>query len=283
MKGKNTNKVLLAIVNAYYDENTGYSHCCSNEINSKFGIASKNISKMFKQLEEEGWIEDCSKSGYYKRFKILKPYKCPKFILLDTLNNTQKNYLLKCIELDINEDLSKKEMCRRLTNSENLSNLNRSFDKIKLDSGKSVFELINDPEYVTGLIPENSTLTEFGYRINIKREECIEANDKATRVANFLYIKSYDRARESKNIKEYTLTREYIKQVLINQRYRDYYTGEVPSDYKEYSIDRIDSNEGYIEGNIVITTKIINIMKNTLSIEEFKNQIKLLYKNLDNF
>ena len=35
------------------------------------------------------------------------------------------------------------------------------------------------------------------------------------------------------------------------------------------SLDRIDSNKGYIEGNIQKVHKVINIMKNTLSTEEF--------------
>lgn len=51
----------------------------------------------------------------------------------------------------------------------------------------------------------------------------------------------------------------------------------------EYSIDRLDSSKGYIEGNIVITTNTINLMKGELSIEEFKRQIQLLYNNINNY
>ena len=82
---------------------------------------------------------------------------------------------------------------------------------------------------------------------------------------------------------EYNLTLEYIKELLLKQEYKDYYTGQVPENYKDYSIDRLDSNLGYIEGNIVITTNRVNAMKNDMSIEEFKKLISDIYKNISNF
>ena len=79
------------------------------------------------------------------------------------------------------------------------------------------------------------------------------------------------------------LTLEYIKELLLKQEYKDYYTGQVPENYEDYSIDRIDSNLGYIEGNIVITTNRVNTMKNDMSTEEFKKLISDIYKNISNF
>ena len=79
------------------------------------------------------------------------------------------------------------------------------------------------------------------------------------------------------------MTPEIIKEQLIKQEMKDYYTGIIPNDYKDYSIDRLDSTKGYTEDNIVITTNIINTMKLDMSIEEFKEQIKLLYNNMNNF
>lgn len=46
-------------------------------------------------------------------------------------------------------------------------------------------------------------------------------------------------------------------------------------------IDRIDNNIGYIDSNCVTCCKICNIMKNNLSLEQFKNHIKLLYLNFN--
>ena len=79
---------------------------------------------------------------------------------------------------------------------------------------------------------------------------------------------------------EYNLTLEYIKELLLKQEYKDYYTGQVPENYEDYSID---NNLGYIEGNIVITTNRVNTMKNDMSTEEFKKLISDVYKNISNF
>lgn len=45
------------------------------------------------------------------------------------------------------------------------------------------------------------------------------------------------------------------------------------------SLDRIDSNKGYIEGNVQWVHKVINIMKNTLSTDEFLYFCEQTYKN----
>ena len=82
---------------------------------------------------------------------------------------------------------------------------------------------------------------------------------------------------------EYSITEDYIKELLLKQEYKDYYTGLVPENYEDYSLDRIDSNLGYIEGNVVVTTTRVNVMKNDMSIEEFKKLISDLYNNITNF
>lgn len=278
--GKTTWRVMLAVINAYNDGE--YSHCSTNELREKFGLALKNQPEIFKKLIDEGWIKDCTINGYYKRFIILKKYPCPKFILDNRLNNPQKNLLLKCLELGINKSLSKKEMCRRLYNSENLSNLNTPFKKIENIIGVSVLDLIEQVEYVHNLIPENSIYTEHGYRSNSSKVPT-EITSYENKVAKFLRKKSIGRFKHTPNIIEYNLTEEYLESLLIQQNYKDYYTGIVPENYKEYSLDRIDSSKGYMEGNIVITTNAINLMKGELTTEEFKNQIRLVYENLSNF
>jgi hypothetical protein len=48
-------------------------------------------------------------------------------------------------------------------------------------------------------------------------------------------------------------------------------------------VDRIDSNIGYIVKNCVTCCSICNTMKNTLSVQEFKEHIVLLHSNLDKF
>lgn len=278
--GKSTCKVMLAVINAYSDGE--YSHCSTGELREKFKLSLKNQPTLFKILINEGWIEDCTVNGYYKRFKILKPYPCPDFIMDSRLNNPQKNLLLKCLELGINKSLSKKEICRRLCGDENLSHINVPFSKIKEATGKEVLDILESINYVSNIVPENAILTEFGYRANNKT--ATKSTSYENQVAKYLIKKSSIcfKHRRTK-VLEYNLTEEYLEKLLIQQNYKDYYTGTIPKDYKEYSIDRIDSNIGYIEGNVVITTNIINIMKSDMTIEEFKEQIKLLYSNINNF
>lgn len=272
--------VLLAVLNAY--EQDKYSNFSSAELNQKFGFAKKNIGIMLKELEELGKIENHTINGYYNRYKILEHVDCPDFILYENLSNSQKSFLLRCIENNITEDLSKKEIARKVNGNENSNNISRSFTDIKNSCGKEVFELIVNYSIVTDLVPENAILTEHGYRTNNSTISS-KSESKEETIAKFLYKKSSHRQRGSTSIKEYNLTQEYIIKLLIEQEYKDYYTGLIPENYEEYSLDRIDSSKGYIEGNVVITTNKINIMKSDLSIEDFKNQIISIYNNISNF
>ena len=281
--GKTTIKVLLAVVNAYYDEQNGYSHCSVAEINKKYGIAKNSMPKMFQQLCEEGWIEDCTVSGYYKRFKILKPYPCPDFIEMTELSNPQKNFLLKCLEQGVTENMSKKELARRIFNNENNNNISRSLTNIQEACGYSAFNILNSIEFISGLVPSDAEYTEFGYRTILNKKEYTISETEDDKLVNHLYSKSKQRYKMATNISEYTLTPEYIKELLISQDYKDFYTGLIPEDKMSYSIDRIDSSKGYIQGNVVITTTKINLMKGTMSTEEFKKTIEELYNNINNF
>ena len=86
MIGKSSKNVVLALINAYKSDE--FSHCSVNEFNLKYGISMRNLPDIFKQLEDEGYIENCTVNGYFKKFKILKPYPCPKFVL-DSRLSTQ--------------------------------------------------------------------------------------------------------------------------------------------------------------------------------------------------
>ena len=70
---------------------------------------------------------------------------------------------------------------------------------------------------------------------------------------------------------------EYIKNPFLPKK--------IPSDNNNInnntlSIDRIDSNKGYLKDNVVLVTGLINLMKNDLSDSEFRNIIKILYLNI---
>lgn len=276
--------VLLAVINAY-EENGEFSHFSGAELNHKFGFATKNIPQMLKDLVDLKYIENHTINGFYNRYKILKHIDCPEFILDNRLSNSQKDFLLRCIEQNITEDLSKKEMARRVNGNENGWNFSRSVDGILEILGEdSLFDIISEFNIVKELKPENAIKTEFGYKTNknIKRLDSSEKTQDNI-IAQFLLKKSSQCKRRRNKVLEYNLTLEYIKELLLKQEYKDYYTGQVPENYKDYSIDRIDSNLGYIEGNIVITTNRVNAMKNDMSTEEFKKLISDIYKNISNF
>ncbi len=276
--------VLLAVINAY-EENGEFSHFSGVELNHKFGFATKNIPQMLKDLVDLKYIENHTINGFYNRYKILKHIDCPEFILDNRLSNSQKDFLLRCIEQNITEDLSKKEMARRVNGNENGWNFSRSVDGILEILGEdSLFDIISEFNIVKELKPENAIKTEFGYKTNknIKRLDSSEKTQDNI-IAQFLLKKSSQCRRRRNKVLEYNLTLEYIKELLLKQEYKDYYTGQVPENYEDYSIDRIDSNLGYIEGNIVITTNRVNTMKNDMSTEEFKKLISDIYKNISNF
>jgi hypothetical protein len=276
--------VLLAVINAY-EENGEFSHFSGAELNHKFGFATKNIPQMLKDLVDLKYIENHTINGFYNRYKILKHIDCPEFILDNRLSNSQKDFLLRCIEQNITEDLSKKEMARRVNGNENGWNFSRSVDGILEILGEdSLFDIISEFNIVKELKPENAIKTEFGYKTNknIKRLDSSEKTQDNI-IAQFLLKKSSQCRRRRNKVLEYNLTLEYIKELLLKQEYKDYYTGQVPENYEDYSIDRIDSNLGYIEGNIVITTNRVNTMKNDMSTEEFKKLISDIYKNISNF
>lgn len=276
--------VLLAVINAY-EENGEFSHFSGAELNHKFGFATKNIPQMLKDLVDLKYIENHTINGFYNRYKILKHIDCPEFILDNRLSNSQKDFLLRCIEQNITEDLSKKEMARRVNGNENGWNFSRSVDGILEILGEdSLFDIISEFNIVKELKPENAIKTEFGYKTNknIKRLDSSEKTQDNI-IAQFLLKKSSRCRRRRNKVLEYNLTLEYIKELLLKQEYKDYYTGQVPENYEDYSIDRVDSNLGYIEGNIVITTNRVNTMKNDMSTEEFKKLISDIYKNISNF
>lgn len=276
--------VLLAVINAY-EENGEFSHFSGSELNHKFGFATKNIPQMLKDLVELKYIENHTINGFYNRYKILKHIDCPEFILDDRLSNSQKDFLLRCVEQNITEDLSKKEMARRVNGNENGWNFSRSVNGIlETLEEDSLFNIIGEFNIVKGLKPENAIKTEFGYKTN-KNIKKLESNEKTqdNMIAQFLLKKSSHCKRRRSKVLEYNLTLEYIKELLLKQEYKDYYTGLVPENYEDYSLDRIDSNLGYIEGNVVITTNRVNAMKNDMSTEEFKKLISDLYNNITNF
>jgi hypothetical protein len=234
-------------------------------------MSEKVFQTMSKQLQKLNLISNCTTRGYISRYKLNKIIPCPDFIANINYSNKQKSFLLKCIEENVTKDMSLTEISKKIYGYKNLYNLNNilaSFDE-------DIFSIISNYKILTGLTPANAEKFELGYRrITVKPKKSLNS------MAKYLLEKSSKRARKS-NI-EYTLTEEIILQQLKIQDFKDYYTG-LPLQEKEASVDRINSNLGYTPTNIVITTNIINFMKNNQTIEEFKNNIIAIFNNIENF
>ena len=124
---------------------------------------------------------------------------------------------------------------------------------------------------------------------NCRQEHAIQkSKERATTdtVINTLMY-SYKCNADSRNL-PFKLTREEFKKIIEQNCY---YCNSVPivsktsisinkTDklFKHNGIDKIDNTKGYIKNNIVPCCSICNVMKNNLSIEEFKTHILKISK-----
>lgn len=84
---------------------------------------------------------------------------------------------------------------------------------------------------------------------------------------------------------ECNITKEYLKHIWEEQKYKCAYTGinlilpnyhSVNDPLRTASLDRIDSSKGYIEGNVQFVSIAINMMKHSMSDEQTKTLIGLI-------
>ena len=94
--------------------------------------------------------------------------------------------------------------------------------------------------------------------------------------------RKYNYSNKNNIKKELDITEEYLNEMYKAQEGKCYYSGIPFSKDCRPSMDRRDSNKGYIKGNIVICEDKINVMKSNLSIKEFKERIVNIYNNLNN-
>lgn len=147
-------------------------------------------------------------------------------------------------------------------------------------------------------------LTEFYYHRTRKHymASCRECNNKKSQKyqteSNYrktetyvFYQRAYEITRSAKNRKGGLEVMDGLKEHLIElwttQDKKCYYTGVEMSltgshngDKNAFSVDRIDSSKGYIKGNIVLCTFIVNKMKQDLTLNELYNMCDLIQKNI---
>ena len=298
-----TNKTLVLYYAICAYENNGIARFCYNNLD---WYGSKNtIANNIKILEKENLLEKININGTYSRYRIFNPVNCPRFIFKD-FTLMYKAILLQ-VYLRLNnlpEKITKTYLCEKCniswgTVNKYFSNSilqdildNNDYVKINISEDSKLHNIEGDLIYYNKSIlykcqdcgttnPEN-----FYKNSHILCKKCKENRKKLKLIqdiASKLYYNSTKSFKTKNHIQEYNLTKEYIQEILENQNYKCAYTGvelKIGNKLTNPTIDRIDSSKGYIKGNIVICTEFANTAKNDLTLDEFKNQINLLYNTL---
>jgi len=102
-------------------------------------------------------------------------------------------------------------------------------------------------------------------------------------------IRAANGSKGNRKIKEVDVDIEYMWELFLKQNKRCALSGlelTFPKNGTTFelskstaSVDRIDSNKGYIKGNVQFVHKDINLMKNVLNIEYFIEMCKLIAKH----
>lgn len=92
------------------------------------------------------------------------------------------------------------------------------------------------------------------------------------------------RIRAKKRGLEFNITLDYLEELLIEQQCKCFYTGldmllHIDKGEHSVSIDRYDSSQGYVKGNIVLCVTWANLMKNNHSYENFINFARIIVDN----
>ncbi len=80
--------------------------------------------------------------------------------------------------------------------------------------------------------------------------------------------------------KEFLLTKEFF--TAVTSLPCIYCEGWVNKELKYTGLDRVDSDKGYIQGNVVPCCSICNWMKNTLTVDQFRLHLEKVNKRFQN-
>jgi hypothetical protein len=164
--------------------------------------------------------------------------------------------------------------------------------KTKKDKGKISYEI--NIFYVKCRCKCGKIVDVNCYNLLNKSKSCYECsviNKKGDKNPNWKGIEeipgSWIRKFQRKGKKEFKITKEYIYD-LWNKQNKKCALTNLPIDFKNEknsrwlmcsaSLDRIDSSKGYIEGNVQLVHKNVNIMKNDFSQDYFIEMCKLVSK-----
>lgn len=278
-------ELLLRAICAYETNGeANFSLKCLNFFGSE-NTVRRNIERLENILTEDGkpMLIKTNLNGMYSRYKINKILDCPEFIYEDF------PVQYKIILLSLYD----KELPEVLTQS-NISKLTGiSYNTVKKYFTNTIKEdLLNNTSPIKLSLKGDLEHSEFGIKyVGARKSEykckycgildpdkfypnnhstCIRCQNKIRQekinenIAKKLYTNSNHSYNTRHNISGYNLTVDYIQELLNKQNYKCYYTGinlKIGSKLTNPTLDRIDSNKGYIKGNVVVCTEIANIMK----------------------
>jgi hypothetical protein len=115
---------------------------------------------------------------------------------------------------------------------------------------------------------------------NVKKNKLWASN-------NFIHTKVlYAKHRALRKNFEFELTDKIIEDKLKEQDGKCFITGMVLTftshDWRSMSFDRVDPNIGYTVKNTILVTRFVNIAKNTMSEEEFIEEVRLCHEGIVN-
>lgn len=119
--------------------------------------------------------------------------------------------------------------------------------------------------------------------------KCARARGSYTRMVlggcvGTLTIDKYNKWRRSaiRRGHDWDVSLEYLNSVYESQGKRCAYTGKLTDKISQLSIDRIDNNKGYIEGNIQFITNSMNTLKGQHGVDYLINMANNILKVHDN-
>ena len=132
--------------------------------------------------------------------------------------------------------------------------------KVRCDCGKELYKLPIE------LLSKNSYFQCASCAQKENKVETMISNGMVGKLA----LTQYTKLRKSALHRNYdfTVSIEYLWNLFIQQRQICAITGDYIPDIKHASLDRIDSNKGYVEGNVQWVTYRANVSKHTMTMEE---------------
>lgn len=290
-------ELILRILSAF--EKNNYAQFIYENLNS---ISKNEFFKTgIKDLENLNLIKDETKNGYAKKIHMFRTEPCPSFLWIKDIPINLKEYLLqlyienitkgKYISTDGRKDV---KLVGLGYNREDILN-NIVFIKKQIESNAELREDENGYKLINRTIKLDPRCKYCGETDPTKfsggnKTTCRECQKKINRSQITLEENLYKRSKNNAtNLKlEYDLDKAFIKELLESQKYKCKYSGiKFENNFHNKltypTIDRIDSKKGYTKDNVCVCTLMINIMKNTLNVVEFKDLISKVYNNINNF